>query len=148
MTNTATVTSHEILTRSTPVFSGVDGRSHNPVGLVPSAVTPEDALRHLDKLSPDVRAAVLLDGRGELAAAEPADRGLGQDLRELLLELLEFADAADEEPVAEIEVTGPAGAVFAVRAGDFTLAAVADPSTLSSLVRYDIRRVLADLERG
>lgn len=114
---------------------------------MPSAVTPQEALRHLGELSTDVRAAVLLDARGALAAAEPLDRELGQDLREVLLDLLESADAADEQPVAEVEVTGPTGAVFAVRTAAFTLAAVADPSTLSSLIRYDIHRVLAGLER-
>ncbi len=115
---------------------------------MPSALTPELALRHLGELSTDVRAAVLLDARGELVASAPDDRELAEDLREGLLDMLESVDAADEEPVAEVEVTAPTGAVFAVRAPDFTLGAVTDPSTLSSLIRYDIRRVLADLERG
>ena len=115
---------------------------------MPSALTPELALRHLEELSTDVRAAVLLDAHGELAAGEPDDRELAEDLRELLLELLESAESADEEAVAEVEVTSPAGAVFAVRARDFTLAVVTDRSALSSLIRYDLRRVLADLDRG
>jgi predicted regulator of Ras-like GTPase activity (Roadblock/LC7/MglB family) len=115
---------------------------------VPCAVSAAEALRHLGELSAEVRAAVLLDARGELAAGEPDDREIAQGLRELLLDLLDSADAADEEHVAEIEVTGPAGAVFAVRARGFTLAVVTDPSVLSSLIRYDLRRVLADLERG
>lgn len=115
---------------------------------MPSATTPALALRHLGELSPDVRAAVLVDAQGELAAGEPDDRGLSEDLRELVLDLLESADAADEEPVAEVEVTGPTGAVFVVRARGFTLAVVTDRFALSSLVRYDLRRVLAGLDRG
>ncbi len=115
---------------------------------MPSALTPELALRQLGELSTDMRAAVLLDGQGDLAAAEPEDGELGNDLGELLLDLLESADAADDEAVAEIEVTGPTGAVFVARARKFTLAVVTDRSALSSLVRYDLRRVLADLDRG
>lgn len=115
---------------------------------MPSALTPELALQHLAELSTDVRAAVLLDAHGELAAGEPDDRELAEDLRELLVELLESADSADEEAVAEVEVASWAGAVFAVRARDFTLAVVTDRSALSSLIRYDLRRLLADLYRG
>lgn len=111
-------------------------------------ITPELALRHLGELSGDVRAAVLLDAHGELAAGEPEDQELADDLRKLLLDLLETADAADEGAVAEIEVTASSGAVFVVRARNFTLAVVTNRFALSSLVRYDLRRVLADLDRG
>ncbi len=138
MTNTATVMSHEILMGSTEVFSPY----------VPSALTPELALGHLGELSGDVRAAVLLDANGELAAGDPEKRGTADELRELVLELLATADAADEKAVAEIEVTGPTGAVFVVRGRRFTLAVVTDRFALSSLIRYDLRRVLADLDRG
>ncbi len=146
MTNTATVTSHEILTRSTAIFSWSDGRFDNRARLSAVRLTPELALRQLGELSTDVRAAVLLDVHGDLAAAEPEE--FANDLREVLLDLLESADAADEEPVAEVEVTGPTGAVFVARAGDFTLAVVTDRLALSSLIRHDLRRVLADLDRG
>ncbi|MBA3421756.1 MAG: hypothetical protein H0U12_07675 [Thermoleophilaceae bacterium] len=115
---------------------------------MPSALTPELALRHLGELSSDLRASVLLDADGELAAGDPEDRELADDLRELLLELLESADAADGEAVAEVEVTGPTGAVFVARARYFTLAVVTNRFALSSLIRYDLRRVLADLDRG
>ena len=115
---------------------------------MPSALTPELALRQLGELSGDVRAAVLLDASGELAASEPEDGGVADDLRELLLELLETADAADGEAVTEIEVAGPAGAVFVARARNFTLAVVTNRFVLSSLIRYDLRRVLADLDPG
>lgn len=81
-------------------------------------------------------------------AAEPEDRGLADDLRGLMLELLDAADAADDEAVAEVEVTGPTGAVFVVRARDFTLAVLTNRVALSSLIRYDLRRVLADLDPG
>jgi hypothetical protein len=91
---------------------------------------------------------VLVDAQGDLAAADPENRELANDLRELLLDLLESADAADDEAVAEVEVAGPTGAVFVVRGRDFTLAAVTDRSALSSLVRYDLRRLLANLDRG
>ena len=147
MTNTATVMSHENLTRSTTIFSWSDGRFDNRLRLSPPSLTPELAVRQLGELSSDVRAAVLLDAHGDLAAAEPEDRELGRDLRELLLDLLESADAADDEAVAEVEVAGSTGAVFASRAGDFTLAVVTDRLALSSLIRHDLRRVLAGLDR-
>ena len=148
MTNTATVTSHEILARSTAIFSWSDGRFDNRARLSAVRLTPELALRQLGELSTNVRAAVLLDAHGDLAAAEPEDGELANDLRELLLDLFESADAADDEPVAEVEVTGPTGAVFVARGGDFTLAVVTDRLALSSLIRHDLRRVLADLDRG
>lgn len=115
---------------------------------MPSALTPELVLRHLSDLSTDVRAAVLLDAHGDLAAAEPEGGELANDLRELLLDLLESADGADDESVTEVEVTRPTGAVFVTRARDFTLAVVTDRSALPSLIRHDLRRVLADLDRG
>lgn len=111
------------------------------------ALTPELALRYLDELSTDIRAAVLLDGARAVAAhsRDGADDG-GARLRELTLELLGRADAAAGEPPSQVEVSTPEGAVFAVREGGWTIAVVAGRFALSSLMFYDLRSVLADLE--
>src|SRR5919197_5525283 len=56
-------------------------KSH--VGIVTSVpdstLTPELALRYLDELSTDIRAAVLLDSAGRVAAANAADGGPSAD---------------------------------------------------------------------
>ena len=111
----------------------------------PPASTPAAALRELSERTADVRAAIALDQDGSLLAAEPARGDLGERLRELTLAVLKGADAAEGDAPAEIEIATHAGAVFVVRGEDSTLAAVAGRLTLSSLMRYDLRRALADL---
>lgn len=114
------------------------------------ARSPELALAYLDDLSADVRAALLLDSGGALAAHRPEAPESAEELRELFTGLLEHAEAAagDGEPPAEVEVTTPAGTLYVVRGESFTLAAVADRTALSSLMRYDLRHVLADLDEA
>ena len=108
-------------------------------------LTPELALRYLDELSTDIRAAVLLNRRGALAAAN--GDAPGEELRELTLKLLERADAAApfEGPVAQVEAGTAAGSVFAVRAEGWTVAVVTGRFVLPSLMFYDLRSVLSDL---
>jgi hypothetical protein len=110
-------------------------------------LTPATALRRLTELTPEVRAAVVLDGEGSLAAAEPRAGDLGDRLRDLTFELLEAADAAGGERPAEVEVTTLAGAVYVVRGQRTTVAVVAGRLALSSLMRFDLRRFLVELER-
>ena len=117
-----------------------------------STLTPELALRYLDELSTDIRAAVLLDGAGRVAAARsatgepPAER-----LGELAARLFEHADEAAgathafEGEVAQVEATTADGAVFAVRAEGWRIAVVAGRFALPSLMFYDLRAVLSDL---
>jgi hypothetical protein len=120
-----------------------------------SAITPATALRRLTELSGEVRAAAVLERGGELVAAEPGAGNLGESLRELTLSLLEGADragagepvaGASGDPPAEVEVATPAGTVFVVRDASATLTVVTGRLALSSLVRYDMRRMLLDLE--
>jgi predicted regulator of Ras-like GTPase activity (Roadblock/LC7/MglB family) len=110
-----------------------------------SALTPERALDYLHELSTDIRSAVLIDADGRVAAdtgpetAEAAAR---------VSELFERADeaAGGEGRAAQVEVVLASGAVFAVRDDAWTLAAVADRYALPSLMFYDLRSVIADLE--
>ena len=54
----------------------------------------------------------------------------------------------DTEPPEQVEVQVPGGAVFASRTPRWTLAAVARRGALSSLMLYDLRAVLGELEGG
>jgi hypothetical protein len=101
---------------------------------MPPALTPELALDYLRELSADVRAGVVLaaDGR-RLAGPEE----LAEPARTLLAALAE----ADEAEVA----TGD-GIVFAARSGSHAAVVVCGRLALGALHRYDLRRVLADLE--
>ncbi len=112
------------------------------------ASTPAAALRELSEQTADVRAAIALGRDGSLLAAEPARGDLGERLRELTLAVLEGADAAQAGHPTEVEIATPAGAVYVVRGEGSTLAVVAGRLTLSSLMRYDLRRALVALGDG
>jgi hypothetical protein len=114
-------------------------------------LTPALALRYLDEMSTDIRAAVLLDERGVAAAHGPGGEPPAERLGQLARELMERADATAaglpsfERGVAQVEASVAAGSVFAVRAEGWTIAVVADRFALSSLMFYDLRSVLSDL---
>jgi predicted regulator of Ras-like GTPase activity (Roadblock/LC7/MglB family) len=118
-------------------------------------LTPELALRYLDELSTDIRAAVLLGGDGRVAAAHAPDgEPPAERLGELAAKLFEEADRAAgtlrggfEAPVSQVEATVAEAGVFAVRAEGWTIAVVAGRFALPSLMFYDLRAVLSDLGR-
>jgi len=114
------------------------------------ALTPALALDYLDELSTDIRGAVLLDAGGRVAAGWRGDAERAERMRGPLLELLARADAAatDVAPVAQVQVGTQAGAVFCVRDDAWTLGVVAGRFALPSLMFYDLRQVLSDLEAG
>ena len=106
------------------------------------ALTPELALEYLGQLSTDIKASVVVSADGRTAAAsQPGDR-----LRELTQQLFERADAADDQVVTQIEVSTGGGAVYAVRDERWTIGVVTGRFALSSLMFYDLRAVLSDLE--
>lgn len=111
------------------------------------ALTPDLALSYLDELSTDIRAAVLLDDSGSLAAHKAAREESGAELGELARELFERAERAAGEPVPQLEVSLPEGAVFGVRDGGWTLVVVAGRFALPSVMFYDLRNVVSDLGR-
>jgi hypothetical protein len=115
-------------------------------------LTPERAAERLCELSADVRAAVLLDAAGSLAGASDDDRERTRALAELARRLFEEVDRATRdwhtEPPQQVEVQVPGGAVFASRTPRWTLAAVARRGALSSLMLYDLRALLGELEGG
>jgi hypothetical protein len=108
-------------------------------------LTPELALRYLDELSTDIRAAVLLDRSGALVAG--SEGVPGEKLRERTLRLLSQADAAAhfDQGVTQVEASTVGGSVFALRSEGWTIAVVSGRFALPSLMFYDLRSVLGDL---
>lgn len=119
------------------------------------ALTPQLALDRLTEISPDVRAAVLLDADGSVDAYAGDDSGAGAHLGELVLELFERARTASrraEGEVEQVEVATAGGAVFALRdprrgvARPRTIAVVADRLALPSLTFHDLLMTLSGVE--
>ena len=97
------------------------------------ALTPSLALDYLRELSADIRSGVVLAPGGELLAGPEELAGAARDL---------LAAAGD---AAEVHVTTADGAVYAARSDDHAVAVVCGRFALPSLIRYDLRLVLADL---
>ena len=112
------------------------------------ALTPALALDYLDELSTDILGAVLLDADRRVVAAWHGDEERAERLRAPLIDLLGFADeaAGGSNAAAQVEVTTRRGAVFCVRDERWTLAVVTGRFALPSLVFYDLRHVLGDLQ--
>lgn len=105
-------------------------------------------VRRLVDGSPDVLAAVQLDAAGNLIAASEEDPNRARELADLARRLVERADAASDRPVEQIEAQVGAGSVFATRSPSHVIACVTKRLALPSLVLYDIRHALAELERS
>ena len=131
-----------------PCDSGERHAAILPTQVAEPALTPALALDYLDELSVDIRGALVLDGAGEVAAAWRGDAERGERMREALAALLQRADAAADgsEPVGQLEVGTARGTVFCVRDDAWTLAVVAGRFALSSLMFYDLRNVISDLQ--
>ena len=107
-------------------------------------LTPDLALDYLGELSTDIRAAVVLDASGKLAAVTGGDEPRGQQMGELAGEMLDAA-AETGEAIDQIEAVTTEGSVFAVRGQRWTVAVVAGRQPLASLMFYDLRNVVRDL---
>src|SRR3954469_3067393 len=106
------------------------------------ALTPDLALDYLGELSTDIRAGVVIDSQGDLAAVTGDDRDRGEKMRTLALELLDAAgEGFDQAEVVTLE-----GSVFVVRGEGWTVAVVAGRQPLASLMFHDLRNV--GRERG
>jgi hypothetical protein len=112
--------------------------------------SPERVPARLCELSTDAREAVLLDAAGALAGSTIDDRARAEELGRLARELFEALDSAGApgEPAEQVEAHVPGGAVFASRTPRWTLAVVAQRAALASLMLYDLRAVLGELEGG
>jgi hypothetical protein len=96
-------------------------------------LTPALALDYLRELSADVDAGVVLAADGALLAGPEALAGPARDL-------LARAPGAED-----VHVATSRGAVFAARSDRHAIVLACGRFALPSLVRYDLRRVLADL---
>jgi hypothetical protein len=99
-------------------------------------LTPQLALDYLRELSADIRAGVVLDPKGALLAGPEA---MHQPARDLL-------EASGD--AKELQVTTADGNVYAARNEQHAIAVVCGRFALPSLIRYDLRVVLADLAGG
>ena len=97
-------------------------------------MTPEEALDQLRTMSPEVRDGVVLGADGRRLAGS---RTLAAPARELLAR----ADGA-----SEVEVGTGRGSVFAARLGRRAIAVVTARSALPSVMLYDLRMTLRDLD--
>jgi hypothetical protein len=100
------------------------------------ALTPPLALDYLRELSADIRAGVVLAPDGALLAGPDA---LADPARDLI------AAAGD---ATELHVNTGEGAVYAARSDRHAIVVVCGRFALPSLIRYDLRVVLADLAGG
>jgi hypothetical protein len=107
-----------------------------------AAQTPQLALRYLAEMSTDIKASLILDRAGALAAARGAAGGQAGEMAELVRALFDTAG----EGVSQVEVTTADGGVFALREHGWTIAAVTTRFALPSLIFFDLRSVLSDLE--
>ena len=96
-------------------------------------LTASLAADYLRELSADIRAVAVLTAAGEPLAGAP----------ELVAAARELLAAAPE--AAEIEVELPGGAAFAARDDRHALVAACGRFALPSLIRYDLKVVLAEL---
>ncbi len=104
-----------------------------------ATLTPDRAADFIEGLSTDLRACVLLDAEGRFVGVDNGHEAAGESLADLASQLLERARTP------QVEVSTGTGIVYALRQGDWTLAVVAGRFALSSLVFFDMRRALEEL---
>jgi hypothetical protein len=102
-----------------------------------TAFTPELAADYLRELSADIRAVAVLTAAGEPLAGSAE---VAHAARELLT-------AAPEAAEIEVTVAG-GGVVHAARSDEHAVVAVCGRYALGSLIRYDLKIVLAELAGG
>ncbi|HEV7481931.1 MAG TPA: hypothetical protein VGO13_02395 [Solirubrobacterales bacterium] len=101
----------------------------------------EAALAFLGEMSPDLRAAAILDSAGAVLAASGDHVRWGEEATALLA----VADAAGDEPVEQVHVATEQGEVFVLRHAGLAAIVVSDRFALASLMFFDIRSTLRDL---
>jgi predicted regulator of Ras-like GTPase activity (Roadblock/LC7/MglB family) len=108
------------------------------------------ALERLLQDSSQVERAVVLDATGSvLGSTLPADEAaerLATVARELAAAAGELHASADE--VTRVEVELAEGAVFVLREGERTIAAVTGPKPIAGLVAYDLRTCLHAIDEA
>src|SRR3954449_492477 len=111
----------------------------------PSEESAAAALAFLTEMSPDLRGAALLGPQGEvLAASGEEPERWGEDAAALLA----AADAAEEAPVEQVHIATEQGEGFAIRNEGLAAVAVTERFALASLMLFDLRSMLRELDKG
>ncbi len=97
----------------------------------------EQALRELTELSSQITAATVFDAEGAVLATSGDSARLNAAAVELVAAAADLG--AGGRNVTRVEVELDEGAIFVVREGASTVAAVTGPSPTSGLVVYDLR---------
>ena len=105
-----------------------------------TTLTPDALPDHFEGLSPDIVACVLLDSEGRFVAADGNHEDSGEHLGQLGRQLLELAGTS------QVEVSTGTGVVYALSHGAWTLVAVTGRFALSSLVFFDMRKALEEMD--
>lgn len=114
------------------------------------SVAPMDAaqaLAELTELSSQVEHAVVLRADGSVLAATPeedAAAALARAALDVLATAFELRSSPQE--VTRVEVELEEGALFVLREGERTIAAVTGPEPTAGLVAYDLRTCLERIE--
>ena len=106
------------------------------------------ALAELAELSSQVERAVVLRADGSVLAATPEDDAAAPTLARAALDVLATAFELRSRPqeVTRVEVELAEGALFVLREGGRTIAAVTGPQPTAGLVAYDLRTCLERIE--
>jgi predicted regulator of Ras-like GTPase activity (Roadblock/LC7/MglB family) len=106
------------------------------------------ALAELAELSSQVEHAVVLRPDGSVLAATPEDDAAAPTLARAALDVLATAFELRSSPqeVTRVEVELEEGALFVLREGGRTIAAVTGPQPTAGLVAYDLRTCLERIE--
>jgi hypothetical protein len=112
-------------------------------------VDPARALADLVEISPQLEAAAVVAGDGEVVGSVGVPEARAGVLADALRELLDGAAFRAEGKVTQVHAELDGGDVFAVTGeGARTIVAVAAGRPAPGLVFYDLKRCLALLERG
>lgn len=97
----------------------------------------------LRELAPEMRGCAVLGPDGEVLAATAEPRRWAEGARQLFA----AADEAGGRPADHVHVATGDGEVFAVRESGHTIVAVSERFVLASLMVFDLRTALRELER-
>jgi hypothetical protein len=112
-------------------------------------VEPARALADLVEISPQLEAAAVVAGDGEVVGSVGVPEARAGVLADALRDLLDGAVFRAEGRVTQVHAELDDGDVFAVTGeGARTIVAVAEGRPAPGLVFYDLKRCLALLERG
>jgi hypothetical protein len=111
-------------------------------------VDPGRALADLVEISPQLQAAAVVAGNGELVGSVGVPEARAEALARAVRELLDGAGFRAESRVTQVHAELGEGDVFAVAEDGRTIVAVAAGRPAPGLVFYDLKRCLATLEQG